>query len=165
MMLSENERKVLQELIINSRATDTEVSSRTGISTTGVGKIRKKLENSRLIRRYVPHLSLEKLGFESIVLLVLRIEDTEDALSLFDSPNLISALRLCTSERTHLALYAFKDTMQASHFVHSLRRENYGTLEVVEAHILSPRNVIKPLSLCVMLEPIEGCDLVAKLRG
>lgn len=165
MMLSENERKVLQELIINSRATDTEVSSRTEISTTGVGKIRKKLESSGLIRRYVPHLSLEKLGFESIVLLVLRIENTEDALSLFDSPNLISALRLCTSERTHLALYAFKDTTQASHFVHSLRRENYGTLEVVEAHILSPRNVIKPLSLCVMLEPIEGCDLVAKLRG
>jgi len=165
MTLSENERKVLKELILNSRATDTEVSNRTGISTTGVGKIRKKLESSGLICRYVPHLSLEKLGFGCMLLLLMRIEDGDDALSLFDGPNLISALRLCTSEYTHLALYAFKDATQASRFMHSLRRENRGILEVMEAHIISPRNVIKPLSLCVMLEPIEGCDLVAKLRG
>ncbi|MHC1571030.1 MAG: Lrp/AsnC family transcriptional regulator [Methermicoccaceae archaeon] len=165
MKLSENEGKVLQELIKNSRTTDTEVSTRIGISTTGVGKIRKKLEATGVIRRYLPHISLEKMGFNSMLMVILKIEDAEEGLALFDSPNLITAIRLCTSERTHLALYAFRSPMHANQFLHSLKRENYGSLEIVETHIFSPTNLVKPLSLSLMLEGPEECDLVSKLKG
>ncbi|MHC1592642.1 MAG: Lrp/AsnC family transcriptional regulator [Methermicoccaceae archaeon] len=168
MKLSENEQRVLHELVANSRETDTEMSARIGISTTGVGKIRKKLEATGVIRRYLPHISLERLGFDSMLMLTLKVEDTEDGLSLFDSPNLITTLRLSTSERTHLALYAFRNVMYANQFLHSLKRENYGKLEVVEAQVLSPSSLIKPLSISVMLEPVEDveeCDLISKLKG
>ncbi len=165
MRMSENERRVLHELVANSRETDTEMSARIGISTTGVGKIRKKLEATGVIRRYLPHISLERLGFDSMLMLTLKIEDTEDGLSLFDSPNLIATLRLCTSERTHLALYAFRSLMHANQFLHSLKRENYGKLEIVETQVLSPSSLIKPLSISVILEPVEECDLISKLKG
>ena len=50
--LDETERKIVRELIRNARASDSEISKRTGIPVMTINRRRKRLEDSKLIRYY-----------------------------------------------------------------------------------------------------------------
>ncbi len=60
--LTKNEKKTLKLLLENGRASDTDIADQLRITKQAVGKIRHKLEESSIIKRYSAELDFTKLG-------------------------------------------------------------------------------------------------------
>ncbi len=69
MKFSNNEKQVLKILLDNGRETDREIAAKLDISPQAVGKIRKKLEDNKIISSYTCNLDFEKLGVRSFILI------------------------------------------------------------------------------------------------
>jgi DNA-binding Lrp family transcriptional regulator len=79
--LQKNECHVLKHLVANARASDSSMAEKMGISTQAVGKIRRKLEEQRVILGYNVQLNPHYIGLEifSYVLLSVPSELLTDA--------------------------------------------------------------------------------------
>lgn len=150
MNLSSNEKNVMKLLLGNARATDTEISRQIGLSTTGVGKIRKKLESRGLVERYGVELDIEALGLN--VLTVVRYNVLARAWEahgenintiLASSPNCVGCIRLQGGGSTHLVMYAFSDVRSAEGYLNAVQSELYDYLEVKDVCHLLVQDILK----------------------
>ena len=165
MEISKNKKEVLKALIDNARITDTKVGQVVGISTTGVGKIRRKLEEEGIIKGYVSKVSLGKLGYSIVVVASFRLLSSSD-FSVLDIPQAVRILELPGTDETHLCVYVFKDMREVYDFFHNLKVKE-PSLEIKSVHELSLHSVTKCFDtskelLTVACEKCE-CDLAIRL--
>ncbi len=73
MWLTKNEKRVLQFLLENSRLTDTNIAEKLNISSQAVGRIRKELEEEKVIESYRAKLNSNKLGIKVFTLIKISI--------------------------------------------------------------------------------------------
>ena len=74
MRLTKNDRFVLKCLIENGRVSDAEIARKLKITLQGVGKIRKKLENSGIIKGYSTTVDYQKLGINVFAVVTIKPE-------------------------------------------------------------------------------------------
>jgi len=70
------EKKLIAELMRNSRRSDRELSKVIGVSQPTVSRIVKRLEKEGLIKEYTMIPDFQKLGYELVALTFVRLEKT-----------------------------------------------------------------------------------------
>jgi DNA-binding Lrp family transcriptional regulator len=146
MELSENERRVLKNLLQNSRAQDAEVARRLGITAQAVRKIRKKLEEMKVIKGYTTLVDYEKLGINILAIAHFRIKSrAEEALIRWkiESPYLINFYRLLEGDITHIAIYGFQSLREMDQYFHMIQSEGGHVSELARVHVLPVDSILK----------------------
>ena len=74
MVLKEIERKMLAELVRNSRRSDRELAKAIGASQPTATRVRTKLEKEGYVREYTAIPDLSKAGFELLALTFIKLD-------------------------------------------------------------------------------------------
>jgi Lrp/AsnC family transcriptional regulator, leucine-responsive regulatory protein len=86
MELDKIDTMILAELTANARASQVELASRAGLSSTAVARRQKALEEGGLIQGYQAVLDLKRFGLSTTVLVRITLESqSEDALKSFEA--------------------------------------------------------------------------------
>ena len=72
--MDENDKKILTELISNSRMPISKISSKTGIPDSTVSNRIKKLENNNIIEKYTTIINTEDIGIKVIAMIIIQTE-------------------------------------------------------------------------------------------
>ena len=72
--MDENDKKILTELISNSRRPISKISSKTGIPDSTVSNRIKKLENNNIIEQYTTIINPEAIGIKVIAMIIIQTE-------------------------------------------------------------------------------------------
>lgn len=72
--MDENDKKILTELISNSRMPISKISSKTGIPDSTVSNRIKKLENNNIIEQYTTIINPEAIGIKVIAMIIIQTE-------------------------------------------------------------------------------------------
>ncbi len=78
MMLDEIEKNILRELNKNARMSFRQAAKKLRISPTTLHNKVKKLENSGVLKGYIPLISTESVGFNLIAIIALRVKQEKD---------------------------------------------------------------------------------------
>jgi len=72
--LKDVERRLIAELMLNSRRSDRDLSRAVGVSQPTVSRLIKKLENQGVIKEYTMIPDFQKLGFELLVMTFIKLK-------------------------------------------------------------------------------------------
>ena len=72
--MDENDKKILTELISNSRMPISKISSKTGIPDSTVSNRIKKLENNNIIEQYTTIINPVDIGIKVIAMIIIQTE-------------------------------------------------------------------------------------------
>ncbi|MFH0898227.1 MAG: Lrp/AsnC family transcriptional regulator [bacterium] len=128
MSIDEKDKKILSELMQNSRQSYREIAKKVELSTATVMHRVDELEKNGIIKKYTAHVDYEKLGFDVQVLIDLRVSKGklfEVEKKIAKHPN-ISAVYDTTGEfdvtlvakfKNRRAMDSFLKTIQTYEFV------------------------------------------------
>ena len=150
MELTRNERRVLKFLIENGRATDTELSEKLNITSQAVGKIRRKLEDDGVIKRYTAVIDYEKIGIKVFAVALFKFvpevwktlkgENIDERLT---GSNIINFYRIPEGDVTHIVVYGFRNMDELDHYFHTLQTERGHISEIRKLYIFSAKSLKK----------------------
>lgn len=150
MKFTKNEKSVLKLLLDNGRISDVEMAGKLKISTQAVGKIRKKLEDSRVIEGYSCELNFEKLGINNLALILVKIRDkywekfgeVDGIEAIKNSPDAIFTCMPSGSDVSLISLHCFKDTKEADRYFHLAKTRYSENHEIITTYHFSPLNLL-----------------------
>lgn len=126
--LQNNECLVLKYLVENARASDSYIAEKIGISTQAVGKIRRKLEEQRVILGYNVQLNQHSVGLELFTYVGLwvppeLIDDPQFRKRFVNDPHLSASIRLLHGSSNLLCIFVFS-TLETSqtYFLNFLKK-------------------------------------------
>jgi len=151
MALSENERKVLQELVKDSSTPNIHIAKKLELTPAAIGKIRRKLENQGIIYGYTARLDFEKIGLHAfgVILAKLTVEgwNYKGGIGIQEeiaaNPNIISIYRVPEGSITHILVCAFRNIQELDKYLHVLQSQFSPYMEIVKTYTLSNRSIIK----------------------
>lgn len=150
MDLTRNERKVLEFLIKNGRATDTELAEKLNITPQAVGKIRKRLETEGIIKGYTTILDYEKIGINVFAVALFKlVPETWKSFKESDldervhGPNIIDFYRVPEGDVTHIVVYGFRNLEELDYYFHALQTERGHISEIKKLYIFSVKSIKK----------------------
>ena len=86
LVLDRTDRRLLQALQEDARRSDGELAVEVNLSTSGLRKRRRKLEDAGIIRSYVVLLDQARVGLPEDVFVVVKLRSNQhDALAAFDN--------------------------------------------------------------------------------
>lgn len=151
--LTQNEKKTLKILIGDGKATDTRIAKELKITKQAVGKIRRKLENAGIIKKYSTVVNFGKLGVNTFALAVMRfnLKGWEELgeygieKKLKDIPHVINIYRIPQGSATHIALFGFRDLNELDeHFRKMKTSPDFNQyMQLKETYIFSHYSLIK----------------------
>jgi len=149
--LSSNERNVLKSLIKDSKISCQRIASEldnSNITISGINKIKKRLEDRKIIRNYSIHLDYEKLGVNVLSFFFINKKkdcwDLKDGLCKWaiENPNVIGCYKL--NENSLSVLFcAFRSLKELENYFNHLQSQNRDILELEKVYIISSNGVIK----------------------
>ena len=122
MELTDRDRLLLAYLQDNAQMTNAELAEKVDLSTSGVQKRLKKLEESGVIKKYVTVLDRKAVGYDMLcfVEVILRAHDTEQV-SLFDETvrglDEIQECHRLTGNSDYLLKVVVRDREHLDHFL------------------------------------------------
>ena len=160
MNLARNERRVLRILVEDGRSTDTELSEKLNITSQAVGKIRRKLEDDGVIKRYTAVIDYEKIGIKVFAVALFKFvpevwktlkgENIDERLT---GSNIINFYRIPEGDMTHIVVYGFRNMDELDHYFHTLQTERGHISEIRKLYIFSAKSLKKdsPKDLCIKI--------------
>lgn len=152
--LSSNEKNVLKSLIKDSRMSCQRIASELNngnLTISGINKIKKRLEDRKIIRNYSIDLNYEKLGANVLSFLFINKKrdcwDLKDGLYKWaiESPNVIGCYKL--NENSSSVLFcAFRSLKELENYFNHLQSQNENLLELEKVYIISPNGIIQDTS-------------------
>lgn len=151
MKLTRNDRRVLQFLVENGRASDAEIGRELNITPQAVGKIRRKLEEEGVIERYTTVINYDKIGIEVLAVALFKFTPEarktllteEDINERIKGPSIINFFRVPEGEVTHIVTYGFRSLEELDHYFHILQTERGHISEIKQLFILSSKSLRK----------------------
>ncbi|MFC1690643.1 Lrp/AsnC family transcriptional regulator [Nanoarchaeota archaeon] len=149
MKLTNNEKTVLELLITDPRASNTELAKDLGISSQGVGKIKRGLKRKEIIESYETTLNYKNIGIRCFALSLVKIMPKayrrykETITEVFSHPNIISLINLPQTNISHIILFGFRDVAEYDNFFMQLQEKLPGLIEIKETHVFSNESFIK----------------------
>jgi len=126
-MIDELDRKIIRVLNLNARKSFREVAKEVGTSVTAVINKVKKLEDSKVIKGYIPIIDAEYFGFTLIAIIALRISkgkllETQKRIS---EDSHVMAVYDITGEWDSLVIGYFEDRNDLNRFIKNLLSLRY----------------------------------------
>jgi len=151
MKFTKNEKEVLKLLLDNGRISDVDIANTLNISTQAVGKIRKKLEENRVIEGYSCNLNYEKLGLNIFSLSLMKMKqkyweefgDIKGRDLIKQSPRTILSCITTGSEVNVIVLRAFRDIKEMDRYFHLVNTTYHDHTELVNMYPFSTLNFMK----------------------
>jgi DNA-binding Lrp family transcriptional regulator len=170
MKLTNNEKTVLNELIINPKITNKELAERLRISVQGIGKIKKSLNNKGVINRFETILDYEKLGIKCFALTLVKImpkafrKHKKDIKEIFSHPNIILLINVPQTAITNIILFGFRDVTEYSTFFRLLQSRLPGLIEIKDSYVFSNESFTKNSNADLFMKVIEelGKEKISK---
>lgn len=112
MKIDRLDRAILTELTRNGRITHAELSARVGLSPTACARRQRALEEAGIIAGYQAVLGLDRLGFDTTVIVRITLDSqAEDALDTFEkaliaSPSVLRCFLMSGSDDYIIAVSA-----------------------------------------------------------
>lgn len=140
-MIDDLEKKIIRVLNLNARKSFREVAKELGASVTAVINKVKKLENSGVIRGYIPIIDQEYFGFNLIAIIAMRISkgkllETQQKIS--EDPHVMAVYDI-TGEWDSIIIGYFKGRDDLNKFIKNLLSLRY--VDRTVTHIVL--NVVK----------------------
>ena len=150
MELTRNERRVLEFLLENGRANDTELAEKLNITSQAIGKIRKKLETSGVIKGYSTIIDYEKIGVKVFAVALFKFipevwktMKDKDVTERIHGSNIINFYRIPEGDVTHIVMYGFRSLDELDHYFHVLQTERGHISEIRKLYIFSAKSLKK----------------------
>jgi len=168
MKLTKNEKKVLIELLDNSRTTDIDIAKKLKITSQAVGKIRRKLEKNGIIKAYDLQVDLEKIGINIMTIAMIKLlpeawkkgvsylKDREDK-----SPQVITSMLVPKADFSMIVLYGFKNMVENDKYFNELQMK-HPEVEVTDTFTLSIESVIKHSMKDLVKETLQRGEEMVK---
>ena len=166
MKLSKNERKFLMSTLEDGNPPDVKIAAKLRISPTGVGKIRKKLEEKGVITGYKVRIDYRKLGITTFAIIFVKvvmsesthrreIKSLEDLISM---PCIIRAYSIPRSTVTHMIFCGFRNVNDLDDSIHMIQSKFSKYVEIKEVYTLSDKSILKDSSQDMIMNIIEEWD-------
>lgn len=151
MKLSKHERKIIDLLLKNSRMTDKKIAKDLGITSQAVGKLRRKLEKSGILKSYNISVDLERIGIEAFALIHARLTqagwDYKGGIGVQEkiasNPNIVGVYRVPEGQITHIILCAFRNLKELDRYIHILQSQYSDYLEIISTYVFSNSSIVK----------------------
>lgn len=161
--LTENDKKVLKIIIDSKKIPDSDIAKTLNISPQAVFKIRAKLEQTGIIRGYVPIIDYKKIGINLISVIVIRLTSktwnkfTDEQLSekIKETPHIISAYRVVDERASHILIMGFRDTLQKEKYITQIQVKHSDLIEINAIYTFSADKIICQSSLGLLHEVID----------
>ena len=162
MKLTRNDRRVLKFLVENGRIPDSDIARSLNITSQAVGKIRRKLESSGIIKGYSTIVDYKKLGINVLAIVLfkftqesrktLREEDIDERVK---GPHIIDFYRVPEGDVTHIVTYGFRSLEELDHYFHILQTERGHISEIKKLYILSAKSMRKNSNKELIIKVID----------
>jgi|SRR3989344_1703405 len=135
--LTYNEKKIVQMLLEKGNITDTGISAKLNISKQAIGKIRKKLEEKKIIQGYSINVDLKSIGIDLISIIKINIKsgglNINNEIKKFISTNtdIIRAHTIIFSKPGIILVCGFSNLDQLNIFVKEMADNLYVEVEEV----------------------------------
>ncbi|MBW2991690.1 hypothetical protein KY345_00550 [Candidatus Woesearchaeota archaeon] len=149
--LTKNEETVLKRIIEQAKIPDMEIAKKMGLSQQAIFKIRHKLEESGIIKGYMPVIDFKKVGIKTLVVLGIkfthnvweRYSEEQIAERIAKIPQVIISYRIPESDISHLLVMGFMDTEQKDRYLMKLQTRYSKDVEIVSVYPFSVDRIIK----------------------
>jgi Lrp/AsnC family leucine-responsive transcriptional regulator len=161
--LSRNDQQVLKIIIQHAKIPDSEIAKKMNLSPQAVFKIRRKLEETGIIKGYQPILDFKKLGINLMLVLVIKLTpevwdkytDVEIAARIKKIPYVIEAFRIPDSHVTHILLMGFRDIQQKDKYLVKMQTKFAREIEIKHVYPFSIDRVITQSPVGLLYEILD----------
>lgn len=175
--LTKNQKDVLKKIIDHGRVSDTEISKEMAISQQAVQQIRKRLEDLKIIKGYMPIIDFKKIGInlfyfagiEVLPSLWKKFSEAEINKRLLDIPFLFEAFRISSSDISYLLIFGFKSISDKESFTKKIEKALSNDMNVKWDYICGVENMLAYDSLNLVFHyldrnPINTKKIISKLN-
>jgi DNA-binding Lrp family transcriptional regulator len=148
--LNKNELSTLKLLIENASQTNVEISGKLGITPQAVGKIKRKLESSGVIRGYSAHVDLDAVGIKTFAIALFSYspelsvrEREEDLKENIGKANIMAFCRIPEGDVTHIVMYGFRDLNELENYFQRRQEERGFKSSLKRLYIFSSNGLLK----------------------
>lgn len=149
--LTRNEQTVLKRIIGQAKIPDLEIANKMGLSQQAIFKIRHKLEQSGIIKGYMPIIDFKKIGIKTLVVLGIKFtrhvweKYSEEQISerIQKIPQVMLAYRIPESNISHLLVMGFKNINHKDRYLMKLQNKYSKEIEIVNVYPFSVDRIIK----------------------
>jgi len=153
--LTKREKQVLIELLKDCKISDQEIARRLKTSRPTIYKIRKRLEDEKIIKNYFPVVDFQKLGLSLQAIILYRWKDYSKTAELENTIKLINSLPEVVlfikgeglGSKTDLIVSIHKDLKEYETFIRKLKYEWKDHVEGVEVFLSSVDAISKGYDL------------------
>jgi len=162
----DNMRKVLSALIEDPTITNITIANRLGLSSTGIGKIRDRLETNGIIKGYNAQIQYEMLGLNAFGILHVKVtskgwnykghKGIQEIIT--SNPNIVGAYRVPGRDITHILLCVFRNLIELDRFIHVTQSQLSDYIKIVDRYIFSSEGIIKESYTDLFLKIVNELD-------
>jgi DNA-binding Lrp family transcriptional regulator len=161
--LTENDKAVLKKILDSKRIPDSDIAASMNLSPQAIFKIRNKLEDSGIIKGYMPIIDFKKIGITTMVLLIIRVKpkmwqqfsDAQISDRIAKTHCVIDAYRVSDEQASHILILGFKDTNQKEYYISRLQTKFSDEIVIVEIYTFSVDKIISQSPLGLLREIID----------
>ncbi|MBN1501973.1 winged helix-turn-helix transcriptional regulator [Candidatus Woesearchaeota archaeon] len=161
--LTKNDQEVLKNIILQAKIPDTEIAKKMGLSPQAVFKIRHKLEQTGIIKGYVPIIDMKKIGINIMVMLIIKLtpevweEYSDEQISerIKQIPYVINAYRIPQSNVSHILLMGFRDIQQMDRYLVRMQTKFAREIEIQRVYPFSIDKVITQSPIGLLYEILD----------
>ncbi|MGM5484951.1 MAG: hypothetical protein ACQEP1_03715 [Nanobdellota archaeon] len=168
--LTENDRTVLKKILSVKKIPDSDIAKSMNLSPQAVFKIREKLENSGIVKGYMPIIDFKKIGINIMVLLIVRLSskmwqsfsDEQISERISKAPYVIDAYRVTDESASHILLLAFRDTAQKENYLSDIQTRYAEEVKIRGVYTFSVDKIISHSPLGLLHEMIDKKEFSPK---
>lgn len=150
MKRNKNDIRVLKFLTENSKQTNIELSKKLGITPQAIGKIRKKLEKTGIIKGHTVEVDMGFIGIRTFAIAlfshspnVTPKQKLEESKQYLQNPNVISFCKISQGDVTHAVMYGFKDLNELENHLQETQEKTGSVSSLKRLYIFSDKGFVK----------------------
>ncbi len=155
--LTKREKQVLIELLKNSKASDQEISKKLRTSRPTVFKIRKRIENKGIIKKYIAVPDTEKMGFAVQALILYRWKDYSKTQELKKTVNFIKSLPEAIffargeGNKTDIIISLHQSLKECEEFIKKIKCKLENNASEIEVFLFSADGILKSYDISSLM--------------
>jgi len=161
-----NMMNVLKAIITEPSVSNISIANELGLSCTGIGKIREKLETRGIIEGYDVKVNLESLGLTTFCLIHIKVTkegwNYQGHLGVQDyitsNPNIVSVYRVPGRDITHILFCVFRNIKELDRFIHAIQAQLSDYVQLTDTYVFSHDSIVKDSRTDLLVKIIDEVE-------